>query len=441
MATHRPRFALSLPSPWAVLALAFLVQWPLAFAPGYFSHDELQWAWRAENVSRVPWWDGGTTFQFRPVTFNLWLALSRALFAHPPAFHAVLAAWGACNAALLYSVGRRFGMRAWPAAFGALAFVLTPYAAYTHGWVGTIADLVWLSCALLVAWCALRFERLTWIGVAAFALTVLGVLGKEAAAAIPVLCAVALVFDGARRKRWAAASIGSGLAIAVFIAWRLPALLHAPRDGGEQYVPSLAHVPVRWFEYQVFTPIVGLFEAHTTLLRVTPVLVAAVLWCALVAALWQAHRRIAGVFLVGGFAALAPVLVLGSAANHYAYGYAAVCALCVAAAWPFASRIGRWAIGVFALLTALHGVSVMLEMASVARVQSVFSPALAEVLSTRPGTVRLRPAADAKPWIFLRLTHHIPAYRGVPMGDRVEVVAPGAEADYEIGADGMLKPL
>src|SRR5688572_13533873 len=77
-----------------VFVLAFLLQLPLVLAPGYFSHDELQWAWRAGVVDMVPWWDDRTTFQFRPLTFNLWMALSRALFDTPWAFHAVLVAWG-----------------------------------------------------------------------------------------------------------------------------------------------------------------------------------------------------------------------------------------------------------------------------------------------------------------------------------------------------------
>ena len=37
------------------------------------------------------------------------------------------------------------------AVLGVLAFVLTPYAAYTHGWVGCMADLIWLSGALSLA--------------------------------------------------------------------------------------------------------------------------------------------------------------------------------------------------------------------------------------------------------------------------------------------------
>ena len=71
------------------------------------------------------------------------------------------------------------------------------------------------------------------------------------------------------------------------------------------------------------------------------------------------------------------------------------------------------------------------------------SPALARAIAAQPGDapVRLRIGKNAKPWIFQRLTHEIPAYDGVPIGDRVHLVEPVAQADYEIEPDGTLLPL
>ena len=424
-----------------VFVLAFLLQLPLVLAPGYFSHDELQWAWRAGVVDMVPWWDDRTTFQFRPLTFNLWMALSRGLFDTPRVFHAALVAWGSANAALACGVGRRFGMAPATAAVGALAFVLTPYAAYTHGWVATIADLAWVTCALLLAWCVLRFERRASIALAAFVVALVAMFAKEAAAATPVLCLVAWDFDPARRGRWAATTLASGAAVALFLAWRLPALLHAPRDGGALYVPSLANVPLRWLEYQVFLPMVPRLEAHTVWSRPALAFACGTLWLAMLMAVWRTGPRLAWLYVTGSLAALAPVLVLGLAANHYAYAFAALAAMCVAAAWPAASRPARVAIGAFALATALHGIAVMLQVHAVARVQSVFSPRLADVVSTHRGAfpVRLVVARDARPWIFQRLTHQVPAYKGQPIGDRVRIVEAGEPADYVVRADGRIE--
>ena len=47
-------------------------------------------------------------------------------------FHAVLVAAGALNAALLFAAGRGFGVPVRAAMAGALVFVLSPYAVYTH---------------------------------------------------------------------------------------------------------------------------------------------------------------------------------------------------------------------------------------------------------------------------------------------------------------------
>jgi len=428
----------SVATGWRLLAIALLLQAPLILNPGYYSHDELQWAHFAEAGVRVPWLDVAT-FQYRPLTFNLWMALSRALFDAPMLFHAVLVAWGSLNAVLLHAAGRGFGMRARPAALGALAFALSPYAAYTHGWVGCIADLAWVSCALCIALGVQRSDK-PWIAAAVAALlTAAGLLAKEAALAIPALLAVAWWFDG-RKRTWLAATLAAGMVAALYLGLRLDTLLHAPREGA-QYAIGPLNVPLRWFEYQVFPPIVPLVESFTTLQRILPVLVAAGLWLGLFAALWQASRRLAALFVLGGIAALLPVLPMGSSFNHYAYGFAAVASMAVAAAWPSASRAGRFAIALFAALTLLHGGLIMWRMQQVGRMQSLFSPALARaVQADTDGVVALRLDPRATEWVFRRLTHDIPRYDGVEIGDRVRLVGAGETADYIVRPDGRLQP-
>ena len=435
-----PRRPATLPGAVLVFAAALLAQLPLLLNPGYFSHDELQWAAMAAGGQAFSWTDV-TVFQYRPLTFNLWLWLSRHLFAQPSAFHAVLVAWGAGNAALLFTVGRGFGVGVRPAVLGALAFALGPYAAYVHGWVGTLGDLIWLSCALLIVLAIQRSRRVAVAALVAGALTAVALLGKEAAFAIPPMLAVAWWFDG-RKPTWAAATLAAGAVAATYLALRWNVLLHAPREGA-QYTPSLVHVPMRWLEYQLFPSIFPLFETFTTFLRGfgLPIVIAAGLWLALLAALWRAGWRHAAVFLVGGIAALLPVLPMGSSWNHYAYGYAAVASMCVAAAWTRTTRWGRIAIAVFALLNLLHGANVMRQMRAIGEVQAVFSPALADIMRARTTPLRLRLAPDAKDWIFVRLTHAIPSYHGVVIGDRVSIVGAQEPADFAILADGQLQPL
>lgn len=417
---------------------ALLLQLPLLLNPGYFSHDELQWAVFADAGVASPWHDVGA-FQYRPLTFSLWMVLSRALFATPVLFHAVLVAWGALNASLLQGVGRGFGVATKPATVGALAFVLTPYAAYTHGWVGCIADLLWLSCALLLVLLVQQCGRSWLAGVISAAFTALALVSKEAAFAIPPLLAVAWWFDG-RKSRWLTAMLGAGVMAALYLALRAGALLHAPHEGG-QYALSPWHLPLRWLEYQLFPPIVPLLESFNTLQRTGPTLIAGLLWLGLLAALWQASKRLLAFWLLGGFVALLPVLPLAAGFNHYAYGFAALSAMTVAAAWPLASHRGRMAIATFALLTALHGGVVMWRMQQVGRIQAVFSPALADAVRTQSGPLVLQLSPTAKAWIFLRLTHDIPSYDGVAIGDRVHIASPGEHATHLVLPDGRLQPL
>lgn len=427
----------------AVLALVLLAQLPLVLNPGYFSHDELQWAARADAGGRFPWL-GFDAFQYRPLTFNLWSWLSRELFATPQAFHAVVVALGALDAMLLAMVLRRFGASAAVAAVAALVFALGPYAAYVHGWVGTLGDLLWVGFALLCAGLATRARPAWALAVAALLLAVAGLLAKEAALSIPALAAVAALLDVSRRRRWLAVLAGSAVPALAYVTLRHGVLAEvAPQDAA--YAWRLAHLPQRWLEYQLYPPNLPVFEAHNTLSRGFDARtgVTALLWLALVAALARAHWRWAAAFVLGGLAALGPVLVLGTAANQYAYAFAALTAGVVALAWPRLPRWGRIVAWLLALLLVLHGLNVMRQVRKVGEVQAVFSPALAAaVADAAPGAVvRLSPAADAAPWMFQRLAHDIPSYRGVAIGPRVRFVEPGAPADFVIAADGRLQPV
>ena len=427
---------------WLLVVVLLLAQLPLLLNPGYFSHDELQWAVFAERGQAFSWL-GTEAFQYRPLTFNLWSWLSRHLFEQPQMFHAVLVAWGTTNAAMLYALSRRFGVAAWPAAIGAAVFALSPFAVYTHGWVGTLGDLAWVSAALLIGLVLVRRPGATVAILVSALLTGIALLAKEAALSIPALLALAWWFDG-RKRSWGLATLAAGAIAAAYLALRLGVLLHAPREGA-QYSLSVWHLPLRWVEYQLFAPIPSVFEIAMTFGRGvnTRIIVAALLWLVVLVALWRSSKRLPALLLAGGLATLLPVLLLASSWNHYGYGFAAFTAAVVAAAWQPAPRWGRATIVLFALLTVWHGVNVMRQMREVGDIQAVFSPALANILRDRTSQaqLRLRPSADAKEWIFQRLTRQVPAYGGITIEQRVQVVAKDAPADLLIQADGRLSSL
>lgn len=427
----------------AVFAIVLFAQWPLARNPGYFSHDELQWAVYAAQRADVDW-TALQTFQYRPLTFDVWSWLSRAWFDHPQVFHTVVVAWGAVNAALLTVLCRRLGMSPVAAMIGAVMFALGPFAMYVHGWVGTLADLIWVGCALLLGIVAGGRPRPVVIAVAGVLLTTLALLAKESAVAIPALLAVAWWCLG-RARHWGIAALASAAPVALYLAARIGVLLFSAPHGNA-YDWSLLHVPQRWLEYQLFAPNVGLFETANALgagLASKRILISALLWLATTAVLLRIGWRWVAAFLLGGCAALAPVLVLGAATNQYGYAFAAVTAALLAAAWSRVDKIGRGVIAIMAVLNLWHGVNVMREMRAVGEVQARFSPLLADALhdAQASATVRLRMAPDAREWIFKRLTHHVPSYRGVSMGDRVQLVPSDGPADFRVEANGRLTPL
>ncbi|WP_249475524.1 hypothetical protein [Luteimonas galliterrae] len=433
--------------PAGVFVAVLLAQWPLVFNPGYFSHDELQWAAFAQQpegpFSVGPLWAGVQSFQYRPLTFTLWLWLSRLLFDHPYAFHGLMVALGGANAALLAVLLRRFGATAAASAAGALAFALGAYAAHTHGWVGTLADLIWVGCALSIALIVQR-DRQPWISMlATAALTSLALLAKEAAVVIPALLALAWLFLQ-HRTAWGRAAWAALLPVAIYLALRIGVILFSPRPAAN-YGWSLAFVPQRWLEYQLFPPNPTKMEAGGTLARGFGdgrVLAAIVLWLALAWALWRAGPRWLSGFLLAGAAALGPVLILAESANQYGYGFAAVTAAICAAAWPRMRRFGKTVLVILALLGLWHGFNIVRRMHNAGEVQAVFSPALAELVRERGDTtIRLRSADPSQRWLFDRLTHEIPSYRGVPIGSRVHLMQAGEDADYAIETDGRLTPL
>jgi hypothetical protein len=433
---------------WAAFLLVALAgqAWLLA-NPGYFSHDELQWAAFAQAgpLASLGWQHLGDwrTFQFRPLTFDLWLLLSRALFATPWAMHAVFVALGTAIGGGLLALLVRLRVAPRVAVVFALAFVLGPVAMYTHGWVATLADLLWVGAGMLAANVVVRRggAQPRAMAVIVAILATLALLAKEAAVVLPALAGLAWLLSG-RRREWAIATIASGIPVAIYLALRAGVILYSPRPEGV-YAWSLLSIPAQWLAYQAYPLEPSVLEPQNALgVSRKQLVVALVLLAALWAVVARAHWRAAAWGLVGGALALGPVLLLQSPATHYAYAQSAVVAGALAVAWPRLGRVGRAVVG-FALVVMLwHGVNVARQVHRVGVLQAKFSPALAAAVAQAGGApVRVRlPVLDD--WVYARLTHEIPAYAGVAIGDRVVVVAAGdpATVDYTIDADGGLRP-
>jgi len=440
--------------PWIAVLVGFaviaaLLQLPLILNPGYFSHDELQWAALA-NVAPgapLPWvsWSSWQVFQFRPLTFNLWLLASRWLFGTPIAFHAVCVAFGIGNGLLLMRLMRRLGVAGVPAMLFALGFVLGPFAAYTHGWVATIADLLWVGFGLAIAnvlvWADGRPSRHWPACTMTFLFTALALLSKESAIVLPTLVALAWILSG-RTRLLRDATIFSAIPVAIYLALRLHVILFAPRPPGI-YGWSLWSIPKQWLMYQLFPLTPSVAEVHVIFLTTSTqhLLWACALWLALAVVVARANVRAGIVLVVGGAMALGPVLLLEMPSNHYGYGFAAVFMLALAWAWAGMGRVGRALAVLFVVVGTWHGINEQRELRHDGELQARFSPALAQAIARASWLpVRLHVPQDHG-WVYQRLTHEISSYHGTPMGDRVQVVGDGEPADYSIEPDGSLKSI
>ncbi len=418
----------------AAFAAFVLAQWLTLGNPGYFSHDELQWGAAAAAVpfDFVDWRDL-SAFQYRPLTFNLWLLLSRALFANPAAFHALWLAFGFAVCALLFIAMRRVRIDARVAAIVTAAFALNPFAVYVHGWVATLGELLWTACALSIAICVLGAEKTAWRrpATAAFALTLMALLSKEAALAIAPLLALAWLLSQ-RERRWAAAFAGSALPTLAYLALRLPVLLHAPRPDGA-YSWSLLMIPQRWAEIQAYPFLTTALEmnavgnASVTRLAFAIVVASLVVWSVL-----RADLRVAALYLFGGAIAIGPAIVLQAGYPQYGYAFSALACACLGATWPRTTATGRSVLLFALLLSTWHGANVQREMRRVGEIEAVFSPALRELLAeTSSDPLILAASRDA--WIYRRLTEHLPHAT-----QRIVIVTAPAPAGFRIAENGAI---
>jgi hypothetical protein len=434
-----------LASPAGVALIGAILLLPLALNPGWFSHDELQWAAFARPLDGVPvsvGWFEFDRFQYRPLTFELWLRLAAWLTDLPRLHHAVHAGIGLGVALALRGALVAWRMPRATAGLAAILFLLHPYAAFVHAWVATLADLLWVGAGIAIAWllapAADGRAPAVWRVLATVPLVLLALLAKEAAVVLPALVLVLAMLT--RQRVHLAAAMLAAVPVAVYLALRLPVILSTPGD--TTYGWSLAQIPARALGYFVFP--YALVLPEIVMLELLPafamVVLAAIalLHLALVATV---SSRAAFGWLVGGVVAVAPVLILSSASNQYGYGFAAIAAGASAVAITAARGHTRTALIALAAAVALHGIVVGWHVVDAGVRAARFVPALAAMLRDWPGPEPLRLSIEGagRVWLWTRLTHDIPHIDGVPIGERVVITGAGDTADARVLRDGRIE--
>jgi hypothetical protein len=409
--------------PLALLLLA--LQLPLILNPGYFSHDELQWWARADvpSWSDIAWiaWLDFSPLQYRPLTFNAWLALAHAFAATPWQMHLVFVALGTANAWLLARVLAGAGVR-WSSAYiAAVVFTLSPYVVYVHGWTGTLADLLALAFLLFAVRIIQREavdEPATTAalrGLLAAGLVALALLSKESAIVLPVLLAFAAY--GRPSSRPARIAVASGAVVVIlYLAIRLPILLDSAA-ANPAYAWSPGNIAPHTAEYLLYPFTPPLFEiAPLFNVGVARLIAAGACVVLLLATLATNGWRWPIAWLAAFAAALAPVLVLPVAYDHYAYLASAAGIAILAVAWPNLRRGPRAIVSMLAAIAVVHGAAVMGRMVAAGILErNLHADLLAFVLREPTAPVVVTAADPRDAWLLRRLLHDVDCYRGVSL--------------------------
>jgi hypothetical protein len=375
--------------------------------------------------------------------------LAHAFAATPWLMHLVFVALGTANAWLLARVlaGAKLPSRVCYAA--AIVFALSPFVVYVHGWTGTLADLLVLLFALLAARTIQRAtptETTTVRALRAFGtalLVALALLCKESAIVLPALLVLAAYAQPSLKTTRLAVAFSAAIVVA-YLALRLPILADST-SSNPAYAWSLRNIAPRLAEYLLYPFMPPLFEIGSLLKAGAGRFVAAAACVTLlIYALATRNVRWPAVWLVAFIAALAPVLVLPTAYDHYAYLASATTVAIAASAWPSLGRPQRTILAILAAIAVAHGIAVMSRMVAAGIVERNLHADLLEIVRAAPDARVIVTAADTHDaWLLMRLLHDVDRYRGVSMlnihaAENGEA-APGARR-YFMNRDGHLAP-
>jgi hypothetical protein len=432
------------------LLIALLIELPLVLNPGYFSHDELQWLAFADkpSLADIHWiaWFDFSSFQYRPLTFNLWLLLSHWLGYQPVMMHLLRVLFGIAAAWLLRSVLLQFDAARRGATIACWLWLVSPYTVYTHGWVGTFGD----SLCLIFLLMALRHTLVQsrpgcWASSFGAALPVatlaaLALMSKESAVVFPAVMLIALAH---RRDRTGVAAVAaSAVIVMIYLALRLPAILF-PAAEIHGYAWSAGNIPARFAEYTLFPFLVGHFEviASRTHLTNWPALLG--LGIVVATSLGAGWRRCL-VFWVGWIAALGPVLILDNTNNQYAYLAGAWACACFAWIWPTIRTPWHLLMILPIALILVHGIQQVRDIRHIGRIQHNLYADLPGILIETPRSITIKSQRRSDDFILQRLLKDVPSYHRAPVAGRVLVVASSdlrVVPDYRMRSDGHLIPV
>ena len=422
---------------------ALLISLPLVLNPGYFSHDELQWLAFADRDqwSGLPWqgWFDFRPFQYRPLTFNTWLLLSKLVGYQPPLMHAFVVGLGLLNAWLLRACMIDSDIKVMVASIAVLLFLLSPHVMQVHGWVGTLGDLYCLLAALLAVRLLQREpgKAAELLGVAG--LTMLALWSKESAIVFPTVLLAA--WPRRRWSLWLPVALSAMLVLG-YLALRWQTILYTPRSEA-YYLWSFSNIPSRLLDYAAFPFVPSLVETHVIRLHDSAWRWALGLGlCAgLLALIARASWRMLLALVVGWIVCLGPTLLLAQSASVYAYLASAwVFAVC-AWAWQRSALWSRRLLLAISAVVSFHGFLIGGRLVQIGILQHGVYAAIEPLMPNATAAEPLRLAVEKRRdhWALVRMFHEVPSWRRVPLADRVVVVKIDDGPTWIVDSNGSLR--
>ena len=420
--------------------LAFLFNIGLVMNPGYFSHDELGWGYKTfeRSLSDIPWYNilEYKEFHYRPLNFNLWLFLSYYFFDTPQLFHLVLLTLGLVNSYLLYLILREeINHKTSLAAF--FVSMIFPSTCFVNGWIGTIADIMWLQLCLISV---LLFQKARKSNnKKALAVSLLtystSLLFKETAVVFPGIIFLYIYYKNygiapPKIKKIPSTDIilflFSTTIVLAYLLLRLEYLF--PSKGG--YGSSFANIPIRSAEYFTYPFLVtameiyGIWQQKSNLALGLSIALNTLL---LFSSCGRDPYKIC-FYILCYFVSIVPMLILDSGAPHYMYGTGFF--LAIVLSHHIVSTGIKKKIGL--ILTAFllaHTAFIQITYFDYGRMQSNFFASAYGILKSNQSNnleceYHIHPEIGAKSWVIVRATAFRDKIFDIRLANQITVHSP-----------------
>jgi len=413
-------------------------------APGYYSHDEVQYGILSKDLGRAlggVWVDHMYSLQYRPFARSFWFFLSFFFYEIPLLMHLSVALVSIFNGVLIYFLLFRVSGQSRSALWGFIGYHIFPPTVWIVGWVGTLADSLWMMCALLIAHILLtdhsdakkRQSEGYSLGnlkitrhLCVVLLFVLGLLSKENFVVLPVaiagLCLLSKPWRG-----WYYALFGTSVVAAIYLLLRLDLLM----SGTGSYEISIRYLFKHMLQYWMYPYTWKWIEFSAPMNSILGHLSLAAIFMFAPVVLLSFRRQwhLALAFIFYYFVFSAPALIVEAAFPHYMYGSV----LPVVAMVAYSFRLGerKWIkISASVLLAVLcfHSIKIHAMFYTTAIIQTRIYNDTFGILSSYDqdrGNNETRfvifAEAGSKPWILRRAFHQVSEVGAIPIRGRFQI--------------------